>query len=284
MLFRSVLKDIIESGIVKVVYLKEIFRQAQESMIVLNAHKINRGDLPQLNMKNKDFFFDRAWSKEDILKIIIELCTSRLPKYKGYDPLVDIQVLTPMKKGLVGVKQLNKSLQEILNPPSKYKVEKQIGEDTFRQGDKVMQIKNNYNISWIGKGIGEKGEGVFNGDFGIIQTIDLEEASLVVLFDEEKLVEYDFNQLDELELAYSITVHKSQGSEFPVVIMPISWGPPMLLTRNLLYTAVTRAKSLVVLVGMERYLANMVKNDYINKRYTGLRQRIRSKLEFMGEN
>ncbi len=280
----NVLKDIIESGIVKVVYLKEIFRQAQESMIVLNAHKINKGELPQLNMKNKDFFFDRAQSNEEILKIIIDLCTSRLPKYKSFNPLGDIQVLTPMKKGIVGVKQLNKSLQEILNPPDKYKLEKQMGEGVFRQGDKVMQIKNNYNIKWLIKETGEKGEGVFNGDFGIIQTIDVEEDRVVVLFDDEKLVEYDFNQLDEIELAYAITVHKSQGSEFPVVIMPISWGPPMLLTRNLLYTAVTRAKSLVVLVGMERYLANMVKNDYINKRYTGLRQRIRSKIEFLGEN
>lgn len=280
----NVLKDIIESGIVKVVHLDEIFRQAQESMIVINAHNINKGDLPQLNVKNKDFFFNRAPSKEELLQIIINLCSTRLPNYKGFNPLEDIQVLTPMKKGLVGVKQLNKSLQEVLNPPIKAKAEKQVGEDIFREGDKVMQIKNNYNISWTIEGEEHKGEGIFNGDFGIIQNIDLEDDKVSVLFDEEKLVEYDYNQLDELELAYAVTVHKSQGSEFPVVIMPISWGPPMLLTRNLLYTAVTRAKSLVVLVGMEKYLINMVRNDYINKRYTGLRQRIRSKLEMMEGN
>ncbi len=280
----NVLKDIIESGIVKIVHLNEIFRQAQESMIVINAHNINRGELPQLNVKNKDFFFDRVPSKEDLLKVIVNLCANRLPKYKGFDPLGDIQVLTPMKKGIVGVKQLNKSLQEVLNPYSKDKVEKQIGEDIFREGDKVMQIKNNYNISWIIDGEKEKGEGIFNGDFGIIQSIDLEEGKVRVIFDEEKLVEFDYNQMDELELAYAVTVHKSQGSEFPVVIMPITWGPPMLLTRNLLYTAVTRAKTLVVLVGIEKYLINMVKNDYINKRYTGLRQRIRNKLEMMVES
>ena len=280
----NVLKDIIESGIVKVVYLNEIFRQAQESMIVINAHNINKGELPLLNVKNKDFFFNRASTKEELLKTIIELCSTRLPNYKGFDPLVDIQVLSPMKKGIVGVKQLNKSLQEVLNPPSKNKVERQVGEDLFREGDKVMQIKNNYNMTWVIEGEEQKGEGIFNGDFGKIKDIDLEEGKISVIFDEEKQVEYDFNQLDELELAYAVTVHKSQGSEFSVIIMPISWGPPMLLTRNLLYTAITRAKSLVVLVGKEKYLMSMIRNDYINKRYTGLSNRIRSKLEMMKEN
>ncbi len=281
----NVLKDIIESGVVKVVQLNEIFRQAQESMIVINAHYINKGELPLLNVKNKDFFFHRAHSKEDILKTIVDLCASRLPKYKGFDPLQDIQVLTPMKKGVVGVWQLNKSLQEVLNPSHKEKKEKKIGENIFREGDKVMQIKNNYRINWVNINHPEepKGEGVFNGDFGIIESIDLEEGKINVLFDKEKLVEYEYSQLDELELAYAVTVHKSQGSEFPVMVMPMSWGPPMLLTRNLLYTAVTRAKSLVVLVGKEKYLVDMVKNDYINYRYTGLKQRIRSKLDMLEE-
>lgn len=279
----NVLKDIIDSKMIKVVQLNKIFRQAKESMIVVNAHKINSGELPLLNVKDNDFYFHRIPSKEDVLKTVVDLCSRRLPKYKGFNPLQDIQVLSPMKKSIVGVYQLNKSLQEVLNPPSKDKVEKKFGDLLFREGDKVMQIKNNYNIAWtsiLGQGE-EKGEGVFNGDFGILQSIDLEEGKLVVLFDEEKSVEYDFNQLDELELAYAVTVHKSQGSEFPVVVMPISWGPPMLLTRNLLYTAVTRAKEFVVLVGLEKYLLNMIKNDYINKRYTGLCQKIRAKVEVL---
>lgn len=279
----NVLKDIIESAVVKVVHLNEIFRQARESMIVINAHHINRGELPLLNVENKDFFFHRARSKEELLRTIVDLAARRLPRYKDYDPLRDIQVLTPMKKGVVGVRQLNESLQEVLNPPQSSKKEKKVGEVLFRVGDKVMQIRNNYQMTWqvVGHPEGEKGEGVFNGDLGIIQSMDLEEGKLRVLFDDDKLVDYDFSQLDELELAYAVTIHKSQGSEFPVVLMPISWGPPMLLTRNLLYTAVTRAKSLVVLVGMEQYLVQMVKNDYISHRYTGLQQRIRTKLEFL---
>ncbi|MCR1898236.1 ATP-dependent RecD-like DNA helicase [Irregularibacter muris] len=279
----NVLKDIIESGVVKVVQLNEIFRQAQESMIVVNAHHINKGELPLLNVKNKDFFFHRIHTKEEVLSTLVDLCSTRLPKYKGFDPLQDIQVLSPMKKGILGVHQLNQSLQEKLNSPHKNKKQKQMGEVIFREGDKVMQIKNNYNIRWENIADGEelKGEGVFNGDFGIIESIDLEEGKLRVIFDEEKLVEYEFNQLDELELAYAVTVHKSQGSEFSVVVMPMSWGPPMLLTRNLLYTAVTRAKSLVVLVGLEKYLLDMIKNNHINKRYTGLSQRIRDKLNFL---
>lgn len=279
----NVLKDMMESGVVKLVQLNEIFRQAQESMIVINAHHINKGELPLLNVKKKDFFFHRAHSKEEILKIIVDLCASRLPRYQGFDSLQDIQVLTPMKKGMVGVYQLNKSLQQVLNPSCKQKKEKKMGDMVFREGDKVMQTKNNYHIRWVNIHHPEepKGEGVFNGDFGMIQRIDLEEGKIEVLFDEEKLVEYEYNQLDELELAYAVTVHKSQGSEFPVVVMPMSWGPPMLLTRNLLYTAVTRAKSLVVLVGEEKYLVDMVKNNYVNFRYTGLKERIRSKLDML---
>jgi exodeoxyribonuclease V alpha subunit len=276
----NVLKDIINSNAIKVVKLNEIFRQAEESLIVLNAHRINRGEYPILN-KGEDFFFIKGKNPEDIVNIIVQLCTERLPRYYGVDPLRDIQVLTPMKKGEVGINSLNKRLQQVLNPKSKYKAEKQIGDEVFRVGDKVMQIKNNYSIEWeiIRDGlVNEKGEGVFNGDFGRIIDIDEDMRTIKILFDEEKEVEYNFNQLDELKLSYATTVHKSQGSEFPVVIMPIFWGPPMLLTRNLLYTAITRAKKLVVLVGDEKYLRMMVNNNRITKRYSSLDLKIRSML------
>lgn len=275
----NVLNDIISSGVVKVVTLNEIFRQSQESMIVVNAHRINKGIAPILNEKNKDFFFLNKSSKEDITTTIIELLNERLPKYYGVDPLRDIQVLTPMKKGEVGINSLNKSLQDHLNPKSPSKGERKLGDEVFRTGDKVMQIKNNYKTEWkkIFNGFEvDKGEGVFNGDFGYITDIDEEDRTLTVLFDEERQVEYDFTNLDELKLAYATTVHKSQGSEFPVVVMPISWGPPMLLTRNLLYTAVTRARTLVVLVGEERYLDTMIKNNRITKRYSALDKKIRN--------
>ena len=276
----NVLRDIINSNAVKVVKLNEIFRQARESFIVLNAHRINRGEYPILN-RGKDFFFIRGNSPEDIVNKIIQLCTERLPKYYGVDPVRYIQVLTPMKKGEVGINSLNKYLQQVLNPKSKSKAEKQIGDEIFRVGDKVMQVRNNYSIEWeiVEAGIvKEKGEGVFNGDFGRIMEIDEDLRTVKILFDEEKEVEYSFNQLDELKLSYATTVHKSQGSEFPVVIMPVFWGPPMLLTRNLLYTAITRAKKLVVLVGDEKYLRMMVNNNRITKRYSSLDIKIRNML------
>lgn len=275
----NVLNDIISSGVVKVVTLNEIFRQSQESMIVVNAHRINKGQSPLLNLKHKDFFFINRNSKEGITKTIIELLKERLPKYYGVDSLKDIQVLTPMKKGEVGINSLNKCLQDYLNPKNPSKGERKLGDEIFRTGDKVMQIKNNYKMEWkrILNGFEvDKGEGVFNGDFGYILDIDEEDKTLQVLFDEERQVEYDFTNLDELKLAYATTVHKSQGSEFPVVVMPISWGPPMLLTRNLLYTAVTRARTLVVLVGEERYLDTMIKNNRITKRYSALDKKIRN--------
>lgn len=275
----NVLNDIIASGVVKVVTLDKIFRQSQESMIVVNAHKINSGQAPLLNEKDKDFFFINKNTKEQISHTIIQLIKERLPKYYGVDSLRDIQVLTPMKKGEVGINSLNKLIQETLNPKSPEKGEKQMGDELFRVGDKVMQIKNNYSTEWkrLSNGVEvEKGEGVFNGDFGYIVDIDDEDRVLKVLFDDEKQVEYDFTNLDELKLAYSTTVHKSQGSEFPVIVMPISWGPPMLLTRNLLYTAITRAKKLVVLVGQQKYLYTMIENNRITKRYSALDRKIRN--------
>ena len=275
----NVLKDIIESGVVKVVKLDEIFRQAEESMIVVNAHRINKGEFPFLNEKEKDFYFIRENNSKNIVNIVLDLCKKRLPNYYGVDSFKDIQVLAPMKKGDAGINVLNKELQNILNPKEYGKKEKIIGDELFRVGDKVMQIKNNYTTEWEifkdGK-LEEKGEGVFNGDFGIILDIDDDSRTMKILFDDEKEVEYSFNQLDELKLSYATTVHKSQGSEFPVVVMPIYWGPPMLLTRNLLYTAITRAKKLVVLVGQERYLKTMIANNRVTKRYSSLDYKIRN--------
>jgi len=275
----NVLKDIIESGVVKVVELDEIFRQAEESMIVVNAHRINKGEYPYLNRKGKDFYFIRETNPKIIADTVVELCKDRLPNYYGIDPLKDIQVLSPMKKGDIGINVLNKQLQEALNPKGFGKKEKILGDELFRVGDKVMQIKNNYSTEWeiIKDGVlQEKGEGVFNGDLGFILDIDDEDRVMKILFDDEKEVEYSFNQLDELKLSYATTVHKSQGSEFEVVVMPIYWGPPMLLTRNLLYTAITRAKRLVVLVGEEKYLKSMIRNNRIAKRYSSLDYKIRS--------
>ncbi|WP_041719386.1 SF1B family DNA helicase RecD2 [Alkaliphilus oremlandii] len=280
----NVLRDIIDSKIIKVVRLNEIFRQAEESMIVVNAHKINKGEYPILNHKDKDFYFMSRSRSEDILNTIIGLVKERLPKHYKFDPIKDIQVLTPMKKGEVGSINLNKELQNYLNPPDKYKREKELREKVFRVGDKVMQIKNNYTLKWASLDPDteeRQGEGVFNGDMGYIQHINPEAQELTVFFDDNRSVVYTYTQLDELELAYAITIHKSQGSEFPVVVMPVTWGPPMLLTRNLLYTAITRARSLVVLVGTENYLNLMVSNNKIVERYSGLGIRLKKFYNFM---
>ncbi|HHU48503.1 MAG: ATP-dependent RecD-like DNA helicase [Caldicoprobacterales bacterium] len=274
----NVLRDMIQSEVIPVIQLTEIFRQAQESMIIVNAHRINRGENPFLNVTDKDFFFDKRESLDDVLKTLIDLVVRRLPGFGDYHSLQDIQILAPMRKGTIGVNNLNTELQKALNPPAYNKKEKAYGQVVFRQGDKVMQIKNNYRLQWTRHGQnGEtyEGEGVFNGDLGFIQDIDTEEQTLTVLFDDDKTVVYDFSQLDELELSYAISIHKSQGCEFPVVIIPLVSGPPMLMTRNLLYTGVTRAKKLVVLVGREKTIRLMVRNNRIARRYSGLDYRLK---------
>lgn len=273
----NVLRDIIESDIINVVKLDKIFRQAQESMIIVNAHKINKGDKPLYNVKDKDFYFMREHSNEKVLETILSLCKTRLKDHYNFDPLKDIQVLSPMKKGTVGVIELNNKLQEVLNPISKFKKEKKSSIYTLRTGDKVMQIKNNYQTKWTithEDNKPETGEGVFNGDIGYITYIDESKGEIWITFDKNKEVVYSYNQIDEIILAYAATVHKSQGSEFPAIVIPIVWGPPMLLTRNLLYTAITRAKEIVILVGSEKYIDLMINNNRIAKRYSGLKWRL----------
>ncbi len=274
----NVLNDFIESGFTKVVRLKEIFRQGKESMIVVNAHKINKGEMPKLNEKGTDFFFIRNDIQEGILNTIIDLINTRLPKFNSnWDKLKSIQVLVPMKKGVLGVTNLNERIQNVLNPKAPYKKEKEFRSMVFREGDKVMQIKNNYSLKWTriaGKGEHE-GLGVFNGDMGFIESIDLEGKKLSIIFDDERRVIYDFMYLDELDLAYAITIHKSQGSEFPVVIIPAYMGAPLLMNRNLLYTGITRAKEMVVLVGIPKALKYMVDNTRSMERYSSLNWRIK---------
>ncbi|WP_415322478.1 ATP-dependent RecD-like DNA helicase [Clostridium perfringens] len=274
----NVLNDFIESGFTKVVRLKEIFRQGKESMIVVNAHKINKGEMPKLNEKGTDFFFIRNDIQEGILNTIIDLINTRLPKFNSnWDKLKSIQVLVPMKKGVLGVTNLNEKIQNLLNPKAPYKKEKEFRSMIFREGDKVMQIKNNYSLKWTriaGKGEHE-GLGVFNGDMGFIENIDLEGKKLSIIFDDERKVIYDFMYLDELDLAYAITIHKSQGSEFPVVIIPAYMGAPLLMNRNLLYTGITRAKEMVVVVGIPKALKYMVDNTRSMERYSSLNWRIK---------
>lgn len=273
----NVLKDIIESHCVSVFRLADIFRQKRESMIVINAHKINKGEMPVLNEKGKDFFFIKCEETSQMVSTVISLINYRLPKYnENWDKLKDIQILSPMRKGTLGVENLNKQLQEILNPPSKNKIEKEYRNSIFRLGDKVMQIKNNYSLKWIRvSGNGEdQGLGVFNGDVGYITGIDKENGTITVLYDDEREIEYDNIYLDELELAYAITIHKSQGSEFPVIIMPVFMGSPLLMNRNLLYTAITRSKKLVVLVGSAKAINFMVNNNRSFERYSSLKWRI----------
>ncbi|MBN9648930.1 ATP-dependent RecD-like DNA helicase [Terrisporobacter glycolicus] len=266
----NVLKDIIDSNVIKTVRLNEIFRQARESMIVVNAHKINNGEPLFLNVKNKDFFFLRKKNNEEILNEIIGLVSERLPKFYKFDKLKDIQVLTSMRKGDLGVNNLNIELQKYLNPPNKYKQEEQFAKRTFRVGDKVMQIRNNYTKKWETEDKSDRGEGIYNGDIGYIFHIDKDKKTVFVIFDKIKIASYKYDELDEIDHSFCTTIHKSQGSEFPVVVIPIVWAPPMLLSRNLLYTAVTRAKKLVVLVGDVKYLEQMIKNNRINDRYSNL--------------
>lgn len=273
----NVLKDIINSGIIKVEKLTEIFRQAQESGIITNAHKINNGEYPDLSKKDNDFFFMKRYNINELLSLIVGLVTTRLPKYLDCDPIKDIQVLTPMRKTPIGVISLNTLLQENLNPPSSDKREKEFRKVIFREGDKVMQIKNNYNTEWKtvenGKIIDE-GTGVFNGDEGIINYIDEDNEYIEVIFDDTKVVHYEFSQLDELELSYAVTIHKSQGSEYKAIVMPVHSGPEMLMNRNLLYTGLTRAKNLAVMAGSPEAVYKMVDNNREINRYTSLKSKI----------
>ena len=271
----NILRDMIESDYVFTTRLTEIFRQAEESLIVVNAHRINSGEYPFVNEKDRDFFFMERKTEEEIRDLIVDLATKRLAAYyDNLDPLRDIQVLTPVRKGSLGTGSLNDLLQSVLNPPAPDKEERKFGDHIFREGDKVMQIKNNYQIGWKKRRDMTEGQGIFNGDFGTVQTIDQEKQRMTVVFDDERFVSYEFRQLEELELAYAITVHKSQGSEFPVVVMPVAWFPPLLATRNLLYTAVTRGKKLVVLCGGRKRMEAMVDNNSIKLRYSGLRARL----------
>ena len=274
----NVLKDLIKSNILKVVRLKEIFRQGAESLIITNAHRINKGEMPYLNQKNKDFYFIREEDFDGILSTVLDLANRRLPNFnKSWVKIRDIQVLSPLKKGPLGVINLNEKLQEILNPSSKDKKELKQKNLIFREGDKVMQMKNNYTIKWSSvTGIGEKeGEGVFNGDIGFIKAIDDEEKTITVIFDDERKVVYDSDNIEELELAYAITIHKSQGSEFKVVIIPAFNGAPFIMNRNLLYTGITRAKDLVTVVGYTSALRYMVNNNNSMERYSSLEYRIK---------
>lgn len=272
-----ILKDIIESEVFPVVMLQKIFRQAEESDIVVNAHKIREGKMLPLDNKSKDFFFLERDNVNVIYKHMVQLITEKMPRYVGAEPF-DIQVLTPMRKGFLGVETLNEILQEYLNPPAKEKTEYLHGSTLFRLGDKVMQIRNNYQAEWeiVSKyGIPvDKGLGVFNGDMGIVADISEAAKTVTVEYDEHKRVTYPFTSLDELELAYAITIHKSQGSEYPAIILPILSGPQMLLHRNLLYTGITRAKSCVTILGSREVLQSMIQNQREQKRYSGLKERI----------
>jgi exodeoxyribonuclease V alpha subunit len=274
----NILKDIIESHSFNIVKLTKIFRQAAGSDIIVNAHKINDGEQIKLDNKSKDFFFLKRNEANVIAAVMINLIKNKLPKYVNATPF-DIQVLTPMRKGELGVERLNQILQQALNPPSKEKREKEYHETIFREGDKVMQIKNNYQIIWEIKskyGITtQSGTGVFNGDAGEIKEINLFSEHLIVGYDDNRLVDYNFDQLDELDLAYAVTIHKSQGSEYPAVILPILDGPRVLFNRNLLYTAVTRAKNCVTIVGSDTMLQYMIDNKSEQSRYSGLCERIR---------
>ena len=273
----NVLRDIIRSGQFPVVELTKIFRQASESDIVVNAHKINRGEQVEINNKSRDFFFLKRYDADIIIRVVIALIQEKLPKYVEAKPF-EIQVLTPMRKGLLGVERLNQILQRYLNPPDPSKKEKEIGQGLFREGDKVMQIRNNYQLEWEVRGrYGipvDKGVGVFNGDTGIIRMINEFAELAEVEFEDGRYAQYTFKQLDELELAYAVTIHKSQGSEYPAVIIPILSGPRMLMNRNLLYTAVTRARKCVTVVGSEETFREMINNEKQQRRYSSLDRRI----------
>ena len=273
----SVLKDIIDSGAFHTVKLTKIFRQASTSDIIVNAHKINNGEEVSLDNKSMDFFFLKRYDADKIINVTLQLIKQKLPKFVNATEY-DIQVLTPMRKGLLGGERLNGILQAYMNPADKSKREKEYRGTIFREGDKVMQIKNNYQIEWeIRTKFGlcvDKGMGIFNGDTGIIEEINDFAETMTISFDEGRKVEYPFKLLEELELAYAVTIHKSQGSEYPAVVIPLLSGPRMLMNRNLLYTAVTRAKKCVTIVGDEQTFYEMIQNNSQQRRYSGLRDRI----------
>jgi exodeoxyribonuclease V alpha subunit len=267
----NVLQDIIESGAVKVVSLERIYRQSEDSYISLNAHEINQGRYPDIDNQT-DFLFLNKNDNDKLLRDILDLVKNRIPNAKGFTELSDIQVISPMKKGTVGVINLNKALQAVLNPPATNKNQREFGAVIYREGDKVMQIKNNYRQKW--EDGPDEGEGVYNGDIGIMTEIDTVHKTFTILFNDGRESDYDFDQMDEITHAYAMTVHKSQGSEFPVVIMPIVGGPPMFLNRKLLYTGVTRAKKLLILMGNQYVFRQMIKSENAQKRQTALKMRI----------
>lgn len=267
----NVLADLIASGVAPVIFLTRIYRQEDGSKIVENAHRINSGEMPICNGKNSDFFFERYETQQEAAQAVVRLVSKRLPGYLNADPMTSIQTMAPMKKGDAGVWKLNEMLQDALNPAVEGQ-ELRRGDISLRKGDRVMQIRNNYQKEWTADGA--QGQGVFNGDIGFVAEVDKTERTVKVLFDENRLAEYDDGDMDELELAYCMSVHKSQGGEFDCVVIPVVSGPPMLLTRNLLYTAVTRAKKLVVLVGRSQCIVAMVRNDHVARRYSGLAWRL----------
>ncbi len=271
----NVLTDILNSGVIKISMLTKIFRQSDDSLIITNAHLINSGKMPLINNQSKDFFFEEKHELNDIKNSIVDMVVSRLPKFTGLESS-QIQVLAPLKAGVCGIDNLNKSLQQNLNPPSINKMEIPVGDTIFRVGDKVMQTTNNYNLVWkkMNGFIEEEGEGVFNGDIGYIELIDFQTNEMVVMFEDGRRCIYPRTDINQLSLAYAITIHKSQGSEFDIVIIPAIAGPSMILTRNLIYTAVTRAKKMVVIVGEQTNLKRMVANKYTVQRFTLLKDLI----------
>ena len=281
----SILKDLIETDKIPKTNLDKIFRQAAQSKIILNAHRVNNGEnfisKDEKEETKDDFFYINESMQSKILNQLVSLTTGRLQKFGNYDFFQNMQILTPTKKGLLGTKELNRELQKYINPEDENKKEKKFGDMVYREGDRVMQIKNNYDIFWDREvlGVYEHSTGVFNGEIGRIDKIDYLEKQLKVVFDDEKNVWYQFNELDQLELAYAITIHKSQGSEFDVVIIALPQAAPMLLTRNLLYTAITRAKKLLIILGGKNTVDFMIKNVDSKKRNTGLRNKIIELLE-----
>ena len=269
----NILRDIIDSGRFSTVRLTEIFRQAQTSLIVTNAHAINRGEMPDISVKDNDFFYLKRHSDREIANTIIDLCKNRLPRAYGELAKVGVQVICASRKGESGTENLNILLQQALNPPDRRRKEHIFRERIFREGDRVMQTRNNYDILWKRVYDSSEGYGIFNGDIGIIEKINQAEKEMTILFDDRR-VAYDISLLEDLEHAYAVTVHKSQGSEYPIVIIPMCSAPQMLHTRNLLYTAVTSAQNMVILVGREDIIKEMVENNRQSMRYTGLCRRL----------